>query len=130
MPLFLVQGGAPAARTEELPVPHKYRRSLSHQAADKQLNLFGLPGAKHSILEFEWQQLPEEIRGTVTGLMIKRRCTASAKNSKPRSVWMRWIGNGISSGRRSRKLSVLVALRRGYRPITFHRERSSMAVYW
>ena len=28
------------------------------------------------------------------------------------------------------KLSVLVALRRGYRPITFHREQSSMAVYW
>ena len=46
MPLFLVQGGAPAARTGELPVPHKYRRPLSHQAADKQLDLFGLPGVQ------------------------------------------------------------------------------------
>jgi putative transposase len=28
------------------------------RAADKQLDLFGLPGAKHSILEFEWRASP------------------------------------------------------------------------
>ncbi len=44
-------------------MPHKHRRPLSHQAADKQLDLFGLPGAKHSIPEFEWQPLPEGIHG-------------------------------------------------------------------
>jgi hypothetical protein len=71
MPLFLVQGRVPAARTGELPVPHKYRRSFSHQAAGEQLDLFGLPGAKYSTLEFEWQQLPEEIRETVTRLMVR-----------------------------------------------------------
>jgi hypothetical protein len=71
MPLFLVQGGAPATRTGELPVRHKYCRRLSDQAAAKQLDLFGLPDAKDSNLEFEWQQLPQEIRETVTRLMVR-----------------------------------------------------------
>jgi len=52
-------------------VRHKYRRPPSHQPAVKQLDLFGLPGAKHPIPEFEWQQLPEETRQTVTGLMVR-----------------------------------------------------------
>src|SRR6202022_3915571 len=47
MPLLLVQVGTPATRIRELPVRHKYRRPPSHQAAVKQLDLFGLPGAKH-----------------------------------------------------------------------------------
>src|SRR5580692_4332357 len=58
MPLLLVQGGTPATRIRELSVRHKYRRPPSHQAAVKQLDLFGLPGAKHPTPEFEWQQLP------------------------------------------------------------------------
>jgi hypothetical protein len=86
MPLFLVQGGAPAARTGEFPVPHKYRRPLSHQAADKQLDLFGLPGAKHSILEFKWQQLPEEIRGTVTRLMMRLLVDYQRGDRQPNSA--------------------------------------------
>ena len=49
---------------------HKYRRPPSHQAAIKQLDLFGLPGAKHPTPVFEWQQLPEETRQMVTRQMV------------------------------------------------------------
>jgi DNA invertase Pin-like site-specific DNA recombinase len=70
-PLLLVQGGTPATRIREPPVRHKYRRPPNHQAAVKQLDLFGLPDAKHSTLEFEWQQLPEETREAVTGLVMR-----------------------------------------------------------
>src|ERR1700726_874849 len=72
MPLLLVQGGTPATRIRELPVRHKYRRPPSHQAAVKQLDLFGLPGAKHPTPVFEWQQLPEETRQMVTRQMVTR----------------------------------------------------------
>ena len=51
---------------------HKYRRPPSHQAAVKQLDLFGLPGAKHPTPVFEWQQLPEETRQMVTRQMVTR----------------------------------------------------------
>jgi len=51
-------------------VRHKYRRPPSHQAAVKQLDLFGLPGAMHPTAVFEWQQLPEETRQMVIGLMV------------------------------------------------------------
>ena len=50
---------------------HKYRRSPSHQAVVKQLDLFGLPGSKHPTPELAWQQLPEKTRETVTGLMAR-----------------------------------------------------------
>ena len=56
---------------------HKYRRPPSHQAVVKQLDLFGLPSAKHPLPEFEWQQLPEETRETVTGLMVRLRTRRS-----------------------------------------------------
>ena len=69
-PLLLVQGGAPATRIRELPVRHN-RRPPSHRPAVKQLDLFGLPSAKHPLPEFEWRQLPEETRETVTGLMVR-----------------------------------------------------------
>jgi hypothetical protein len=52
-------------------VRHKVSASPSHQPAVKQLDLFGLPGAKHPTPEFEWQQLPEKTRETVTGLMVR-----------------------------------------------------------
>src|ERR1700686_5546410 len=68
MPLLLVQGGTPATRIGELPVRHKSRRPPSRQAAVKQLDLFGLPGAKHPTPVFEWQQLPDETRQMGTGL--------------------------------------------------------------
>jgi hypothetical protein len=71
MPLLLVQGGTPATSIRELPVRHKYRRPPSHQAAVKQLDLFGLPGAKHPTPELKWQQLPKETRETVTGLKVR-----------------------------------------------------------
>ena len=70
MPLLLVQGGAPATRIRELPVRHN-RRPPSNRPAVKQLDLFGLPSAKHPLPEFEWRQLPEETRETVTGLMVR-----------------------------------------------------------
>ena len=70
MPLLLVPGGAPATRIRELPVRHN-RRPPSHRPAVKQLDLFGLPSAKHPLPEFEWRQLPEETRETVTGLMVR-----------------------------------------------------------
>jgi hypothetical protein len=34
-------------QSRELPVRHRYRRPPSHQAAVKQLDLFGLPGVMH-----------------------------------------------------------------------------------
>src|ERR1700730_7442655 len=73
MPLLLVQGGTPATRIRELPVRHRYRRPPSYQAAVKQLDLFGLPGAKHPTPVFEWQQLPEETRQMVTRQMVTRQ---------------------------------------------------------
>jgi hypothetical protein len=57
--------------------------------------------------------------------LIKRRCTDSAKNSPPRSVWIRWIGNGIPSMTRSRKSSVFRAFLRGYIAGTRNLEQSS-----
>ena len=50
---------------------HQHRRPPSHRPAVKQLDLFGLPSAKHPLPEFEWRQLPEETRETVTGLMVR-----------------------------------------------------------
>ena len=50
---------------------HKHRRPPSHRAAAEQFDLFGLLGAKHPTPELEWQQLPEETRGTVTRLMAR-----------------------------------------------------------
>jgi hypothetical protein len=44
-----------------------YDGILVHQAAVKQLDLFGLPGAKHPTPVFEWQQLPEETWVDVCG---------------------------------------------------------------
>jgi hypothetical protein len=86
MPLVLVQGGTPATRIRELPVRHKYRRPPSHQAAVKQLDLFGLPGAKHTTLEFEWQQLPEKTRETVTGLMVRLLVDHQRRDRGPSSM--------------------------------------------
>jgi hypothetical protein len=71
MHLLLVQGRTPATRIRELPMRHKYRRLPSHQADVKQLELFGLPGAKRPTPELEWQQLPEKTRERVTGLMVR-----------------------------------------------------------
>jgi hypothetical protein len=89
MPLLLVQGGAPATRIRELPVRHKYCRPPSHQAAVKQLNLFGLPGAKHPTPEFEWQQLPEKTRETVTGLMVRLLVNHQRRDRGPSSMGRR-----------------------------------------
>ena len=50
---------------------HKHRLPLSHRAAAEQFDLFGLLGAKPPTPELEWQQLPEETRGTVTRLMAR-----------------------------------------------------------
>ena len=89
MPLLLVHGGAPATRIRELPVRHKYRRPPSHQPAVTQLDLFGLPGAKHPIPEFEWQQLPEETRQTVTGLMVRLLVDHQRRDRGPRPTGRR-----------------------------------------
>ena len=89
MPLLLVQGGAPATRIRELPVRHKYRRPPSHQAAVKQLDLFGLPGAKHRTPEFEWQQLPEKTRETVTELMVRLLVDHQRRDRGPSSTGRR-----------------------------------------
>ena len=88
-PLLLVQGGTPATRIRELPVRHKYRRPPSHQAAVKQLDLFGLPGAKHTTPEFEWQQLPEKTRETVTGLMVRLLVDHQRRDRGPSSMGRR-----------------------------------------
>jgi hypothetical protein len=89
MPLLLVQGGAPATRTRELPVPHKYRRPPSQQTVVKQLDLFGLPGPKHPTPGFEWQQLPQEIRETVTRLMVRLLVDHQPGNRQPSSAGRR-----------------------------------------
>jgi hypothetical protein len=86
MSLLLVQGGTPATRIRELPVRHKYRRPPSHQTAVKQLDLFGLPGAKHPTPEFEWQQLPEETRQMVTGLMVHLLVNHQRRDREPSST--------------------------------------------
>ena len=88
MPLLLVQG-TPATRIRELPVRHKYRRPPSHQADVKQLDLFGLPGAKHSTAVFEWQQLPEETRQMVTGLMVRLLVNHQRRDREPSSTGRR-----------------------------------------
>ena len=84
-PLLLVQGGTPATRIRELPVRHKYRRPPSHQAAVKQLDLFG----KHPTPEFEWQQLPEETRQMVTGLMVYLLVNHQRRDREPSSTGRR-----------------------------------------
>jgi hypothetical protein len=84
--LLLVQGRTPATRIRELPVRHKDRRPPSHQAAVKQLDLFGLPGAKHPTPEFEWQQLPEKTRETVTGLMVRLLVDHKRRDRGPSST--------------------------------------------
>jgi len=89
MPLLLVQGGAPATRIRELPVRHKYRRPPSHQAAVKQLDLFGLPDVKHPTPEFQWQELPEETRETVTGLMVHLLVDHQRRDRGPSSTGRR-----------------------------------------
>jgi len=89
MLLVLVQGRTPATRIRELPVRHKYRRPPSHQAAVKQLDLFGLPGAKHTTPEFDWQQLPEKTRETVTGLMVRLLVDHQRRDREPSSTGRR-----------------------------------------
>ena len=89
MPLLLVQGGAPATRIRELPVRHKYRRPLKDQPAVRQLDLFGLPGAKHPTPPFKWQQLPEETRQTVTGLMVRLLVDHQRRDRRPSSTGRR-----------------------------------------
>ena len=86
MPLFLVQGGAPAIRIGELPMRHKHRRPPSHRAAAEQFDLFGLPGAKHPAPELEWRQLPEETRETVTRLMARLLVDHGRGGRRPRSA--------------------------------------------
>ena len=63
-----------------------YRRPPSHQAAVKQLDLFGLPGAKHQTPQLEWQQLPEETRQTVTGLMVHLLVNHQRRDREPSSM--------------------------------------------
>ncbi len=64
---------------------HKYRRPLSHQPAGKQLDLFGLPGAKPPTPSFNWQQLPEETRQTVIGLMVRLLVDHQRRDRRPSS---------------------------------------------
>ena len=68
---------------------HKYRRPPSHQAVVKQLDLFGLPGLKHPTPEFAWQQLPEETRETVTGLMARLLIEHQRRDRGPSSTGWR-----------------------------------------
>src|ERR1700739_3856814 len=86
MPVLLVQGGTPATRIRELPVRHKYRRPPSHQAAVKQLDLFGLPGAKPPPPECGGPQRPEETRQTVTGLMVHLLVNHQRRDREPSST--------------------------------------------
>jgi hypothetical protein len=67
----------------------QYRRPPSHQAAVKQLDLFGLPGAKHQTPELEWQQLPEKTRETVTGLMVRLLVDHQRRDREPSSTGRR-----------------------------------------
>src|SRR6202047_995298 len=89
MALPLGQVGTPATRIRGLPAPHKYRRPPSHQAAIKQLDLFGLPGAKPPTPVFEWQQLPEETRQMVTGLMVHLLVNHQRRDREPSSTGRR-----------------------------------------
>lgn len=45
-------------------------------------------------------------------------------------VWIRWMGNGISSRRSSKNRSVLVAVLLLWSFMTLYLEQSSIAVYW
>ena len=65
------------------------RRPPSHRPAVKQLDLFGLPSAKHPLPEFEWQQLPEETRETVTGLMVRLLVDHGRGDRQPSSTGRR-----------------------------------------
>src|ERR1700751_2205627 len=89
MPLLLGQGGTPATRIRELPVRHNYRRPPSHQAAVKQLDLFGLPGAKHPTPVFEWQRRPGETRQMGTGLIVHLLANPQRRDRKPSSTGRR-----------------------------------------
>jgi hypothetical protein len=67
-------------------VRHKYRPPPSHQTAVRQLDFFDLPGAKHRTPPFEWQQLPEETRQTVTGLMVRLLVDHQRRDRRPSST--------------------------------------------
>jgi len=56
------------------------------QAAVKQLDLFGRQAAKHPTPEFEWQQLPEETRQMVTGLMVHLLVNHQRRDREPSST--------------------------------------------
>jgi len=65
------------------------------------------------------RQIGEILRQQTADLIcISRSWTVELKKSRPRSVWMRWIGNGISSMTLSIKRTVLAAVRRSYRVST------------
>ena len=68
---------------------HKYRRPPKHQAALKQLDLFALSGRKYPTLEFEWQQLPEEAREAVTGLVMRLLVDHQRRDRRPSSTGRR-----------------------------------------
>ena len=89
MPLLLVQGGAPATSIRELPMGHKYLRPLRDQPAVRQLDLFGLLSAKHPPPPFKWQQLPEETRQTITGLMVRLLVDHQRRDRRPSSTGRR-----------------------------------------
>ena len=89
MPLLLVQGGAPATSIRELPMGHKYLRPLRDQPAVRQLDLFGLPDVKHPTPEFQWQELPEGTRETVTGLMARLLVDHQRRDRRPSSTGRR-----------------------------------------
>ena len=65
---------------------HKYLRPLRDQPAVRQLDLFGLPDAKHPTPPFQWQQLPEETRQTVTGLMVRLLVAHQRRDRGPGST--------------------------------------------
>ena len=65
---------------------HKHRRPPSHRAATEQFDLFGLLGAKHPTPELEWQQLPEETRQKVTGLMVHLLLNHQRRDREPSST--------------------------------------------
>ena len=67
----------------------RHRRPPNHQAAIKQLDLFGLPDARHPTVEFEWQQLPEETREAVTGLVMRLLVDHQRRDRRPSSTGRR-----------------------------------------
>jgi hypothetical protein len=67
-------------------VPHKYRRPPSQQTVVKQLDLFGMPGAKYPTPGFEWLQLPEKTRETVTGLIVHLLVNHQRRDRGPSSM--------------------------------------------